>query len=274
MRKILFALWLTGLFPLLAADPSPETAELLANKQFQPAEVTLQKACKFDVLAGGKKSGEVTVPAGRTVQCHAVKGQNLEVRVGNSEATVPLADTDYVSRAIALKQEWNQKSLAEKRAKLIADSPKSASTEPVKTAPEETKPEPVKALPGTSSEPAGGPASGSKGNDDKEIEKIAGNNPEKKKLLRFLTARPFKCVENGAQVAVSTFRPDGTYILGNGYEGKWKLDNNGDLITYCYASGKSRINRYVFEERFNKFAGQRDRKSDIQDKAVLYMAPQ
>jgi hypothetical protein len=255
---------MAGVVFLAAAEISPEQlTELLANKQFRPAEVTLGKAVKIDVLSGGKKTGEITVPSGRVVQLQEVSGQSLRIRIGASETSVPQGDTDYVKRALTLKQEWDKKSLAEKRAKLIAESPAASApggAVPPSPAPEVFRPsDPVPAM----NVP-----------DKSEHEEPVAMDPQKKKLVRFLTSQPFKCVENGQMTAISTFRANGTYILNNGYEGKWKLDKNGELITYCDFGGKERINRYVYEEQYNKLAGKRDRKSEVQDNAMLYMAPE
>jgi hypothetical protein len=267
MNKRAMAFFLAGVMSLAAADISPEQqAELLTNRQFRPTEVALTKSVKIDVLSEGKKTGEITVPAGRVVQLQEIKDQNLRILVGSSETTVLLSHTDYLDRSLALKKDWDKKSLAEKRAKLIAESPRPATgttaTPVIPSAPPQNNPEPVAAR---------ADATATEKTEKPELIRL---DPQKKKLIRFLTSQPFKCMENGQMAATSTFRVDGTYILNNGYVGKWKLDKTGELITYCNHEGKDRINRYVFDEQNNKFAGKRDRKSDIQDNASLYMMPE
>ena len=270
MKNLILAVLLSGATYLPAAETSPgQLAELLANKQFRPEEVTLGKPVKIDVFSGGKKTGEITVPVGRAVKLRDVQDQKLRILVGTSEATVPYTDTDYVNRAEALRKEWDKKSLAEKRARLIADSPKAAGAAPASPTPHAAQVPP--AVTAESDVPAD-PSSlnPTEKTDDLELGRM---DPQKRKAIRFLTSQPLKCMENGQVVATSTFKSNGTYVLDNGYKGKWKMDKTGEIITYCDIGGKDRINRYVYDEKHNKLTGKRDRKSDIQDNASLYMMP-
>jgi hypothetical protein len=261
MKRLLLIFSLSGLLALPAFGSNPEELkELFSNPKFQPAEVKVKKATTLDIYRDGKKSGQMTVPAGRAVKLAGVQNQSLQIQVGTSEASVPATDTDYVDRALSLKQEWDKKSLEEKRAKLIAESPKGEpANQPKPPAPSVPKVE----------EPHVAPAP-----ETTQVAESPELNVEGSKTVSFLTAQPFRCVENGKNVAVSTFKPNGTYVLDMGYEGKWKLEKNGELVTYCSLGSKERINRYVFDSQNNKFVGKRDRKSKVQDNASLYMMPE
>jgi hypothetical protein len=246
---------------LIAATLSPEqTAELLSRKQFQPSEVTLKKPLKMSVYEEGKKTGELTIPGGGTVQCLTLKDKVLEVGMGTASAHVPVEDTDFLDRAFVLKQKWDSKSIAEKRAKLIADSPKSG------TAPTESTP----------SAPAPPPPDSSASSATKQEPHPMISQTEREKILRFMMGNGdlfFRCLENNQEVAKLRFRTNGTFVLKIGAVGFWKLDDSGDLVTVFEIRDRRRVNRYQFDQEKQCFVGRRDLESDVLDQAKLQMIP-
>ncbi|NJK92522.1 MAG: hypothetical protein HC904_12240 [Blastochloris sp.] len=242
---------LLALTPL--ALPNLNSSEKPNPPSFQPAEVTLRKAVKIELVHDGKKTGELVLPKGRSVQVLKAGEKSLDIQVGDQKTDIRREDTDYSERVEQLKKDWEQKTVLEKRAKLIAETTAPKPSTPPQPAPPETI-ETEK----TKTEP--------------EELKTETTGTKDSKALRFLLAQPFQCIENGQLVAVCSFLSDGTFVLKTGQEGKWKMDRD-ELVTTFRWEGKDRVNRYNFDSKHMKWVGQRDRRSDIQDKASLYMMP-
>lgn len=114
----------SAFFSLTAAEFSKEIKNDLINSiQFYPKEVALKKTVKLEAFTEGKKSGDLTLPIGREILIHELKGETITFRFASCTGFVSLADTNFFELVKANKEAWQKKSLIEKRAKLIATSP-------------------------------------------------------------------------------------------------------------------------------------------------------
>ncbi len=101
--------------PLPTATPEPtpvvpETADLIAlarQPREWPGHVTLLAATPFTLVINGAAGGKMQVPAGALVDVRKFNGQALELEFKGAIAVVPVAGTDFESRALAKRKASN-----------------------------------------------------------------------------------------------------------------------------------------------------------------------
>ncbi|HEY9125804.1 MAG TPA: alginate lyase family protein, partial [Acidobacteriaceae bacterium] len=106
----------------------------------QPLEVSLLEDTTFPILYGGKVVGSGNVPHGDALQIVSIDDQAKQVTLscaayGGSTVTVPIAATDLLQRADALKEEIQEK---EPKVPLASAQPPAATTPAAPATPEKT----------------------------------------------------------------------------------------------------------------------------------------
>lgn len=101
--------------PLPTATPEPtpevpETVDLIAlarQPREWPGHVTLLAATPFTLVINGAAGGKMQVPAGSLVEVRKFNGQALELGFKGAIAVVPVAGTDFETRALAKRKASN-----------------------------------------------------------------------------------------------------------------------------------------------------------------------
>lgn len=130
--SLLAAVLMFASAPAGAAGPAEELAAAPAR---WPAEVTVTRATRAEVLKAGQPAGTMLLGAGRVLAVLALTPERLTGRIGATEVVVPLDHTDALARASATP--------APAQAPMTAQP---ASAAPVRSAPAER---PIPAVPPT-----------------------------------------------------------------------------------------------------------------------------
>lgn len=96
MRRPLLFLGL--LLAVLPARAAPTAAELAATPARWPAEATVTRATRAEVLDGGRPAGMMLLGAGRVFTVLSLSPDRVTGRIGGTTVAVPLAHTDVLAR--------------------------------------------------------------------------------------------------------------------------------------------------------------------------------
>lgn len=97
MRRLLLSLGL--LLAPLPARAAPTAAELAAAPALWPAEATVMRATRAEVLKEGRPAGAMLLGAGRVFTVTQLEADRVTGRIGGTTIAVPLAHTDVLARA-------------------------------------------------------------------------------------------------------------------------------------------------------------------------------
>jgi nucleoredoxin len=119
-------------FALVPLHAEELTADSLQNlPDFHPREVTVLVPLAVPILINGQQSGEIKLPAGRTLPVKEFSDGLITVSVGpNASIDVPIGDTDALARARTLAEQHNAKPQPSP-ASVIAQKPVQNAQEPL-----------------------------------------------------------------------------------------------------------------------------------------------